>query len=159
MPDNDSQKSVFLFHGEDTYSLNQKANFWRDEFIKKHGDTSLEVLDGKTLAPREFSTNLETLPFLSEKRLIIVKDFLSQKGVGTGIHYPVPIHLQGAYRALNKTTGSFPVSEKEILGKVVFIIPSGYIYNGKYIPVLYWLLGYTFGLLVHRIRVQKAGQV
>ncbi|EKD95213.1 MAG: hypothetical protein ACD_25C00019G0001, partial [uncultured bacterium] len=59
----------------------------------------------------------------------------------------------------NEHEDPFPVSEKEILGKVVFIIPSGYIYNGKYIPVLYWLLGYTFGLLVHRIRVQKAGQV
>ena len=59
----------------------------------------------------------------------------------------------------NEHEDPFPVSEKEILGKVVFIIPSGYIYNGKYIPILYWLLGYTFGLLVYRIRVQKTGQV
>ncbi len=42
-----------------------------------------------------------------------LKEFLSQKGVGTGIHYPVPIHLQGAYRDLGKKAGTFPVSEKE----------------------------------------------
>ena len=59
----------------------------------------------------------------------------------------------------NENEDPFPVSEREILGKVVFIVPSGRIFNENYIPVLYWLLGYTFGLFIYEIRVQKAPQV
>ena len=37
---------------------------------------------------------------------------LSKSGIGTGIHYPVPLHLQEAYRHLQYPAGSFPVSER-----------------------------------------------
>ncbi|KKS03489.1 MAG: Signal sequence peptidase [candidate division WWE3 bacterium GW2011_GWD2_42_11] len=53
----------------------------------------------------------------------------------------------------------FPVSGKEILGKVIFVIPSGKIINIHYVPVLYWLLGFTFGILIYTLRVQKAPQL
>src|SRR5438105_407235 len=36
---------------------------------------------------------------------------LTAAGIGTGIHYPIPIHLQAAYTALGWTRGDFPVSE------------------------------------------------
>jgi dTDP-4-amino-4,6-dideoxygalactose transaminase len=37
---------------------------------------------------------------------------LHEAGIGAGIHYPVPIHLQGAYRELGLGPGSFPVAEQ-----------------------------------------------
>jgi len=37
---------------------------------------------------------------------------LKDAGVGVGVHYPIPLHLQPAYRFLELETGSFPVSEK-----------------------------------------------
>jgi dTDP-4-amino-4,6-dideoxygalactose transaminase len=37
---------------------------------------------------------------------------LSELGVETGIHYPVPIHLQRAYEFLGHSPGAFPVSEE-----------------------------------------------
>lgn len=37
---------------------------------------------------------------------------LSANGIGTGIHYPIPVHLQAPYRALGYKDGDFPVSEK-----------------------------------------------
>jgi dTDP-4-amino-4,6-dideoxygalactose transaminase len=37
---------------------------------------------------------------------------LADAGIGTGIHYPIPLHLQKAYRDLSYRQGDFPVSEK-----------------------------------------------
>jgi dTDP-4-amino-4,6-dideoxygalactose transaminase len=37
---------------------------------------------------------------------------LKKVGIGTGIHYPIPLHLQKAYVALNYRLGTFPVAEK-----------------------------------------------
>jgi dTDP-4-amino-4,6-dideoxygalactose transaminase len=36
---------------------------------------------------------------------------LAEAGIGTGIHYPVPLHLQKAYQHLGLPAGSFPVAE------------------------------------------------
>jgi len=74
--DKTEKKPVYLFFGEDRYSLNQKLKFWQDEFVKKYGENALEISYGESLDPADFATNLETIPFLSEKRLIIIKDFL-----------------------------------------------------------------------------------
>lgn len=38
--------------------------------------------------------------------------FLSDRGIGCLIHYPVPVHLQEAYAHLGCPKGSFPVTEK-----------------------------------------------
>ena len=37
---------------------------------------------------------------------------LAQRGIGTGIHYPIPVHLQEAYSWLGYTRGSLPVAEE-----------------------------------------------
>ncbi len=37
---------------------------------------------------------------------------LHRQGIETGIHYPVPIHLQPAFSEMGIATGSFPVSER-----------------------------------------------
>jgi dTDP-4-amino-4,6-dideoxygalactose transaminase len=36
---------------------------------------------------------------------------LKEAGIGTGIHYPIPLHFQKAYRTLNYRPGDFPVTE------------------------------------------------
>jgi dTDP-4-amino-4,6-dideoxygalactose transaminase len=40
-----------------------------------------------------------------------VQKSLAAEKIGTGIHYPVPLHLQNAYRNLGYGEGSFPVAE------------------------------------------------
>jgi dTDP-4-amino-4,6-dideoxygalactose transaminase len=41
---------------------------------------------------------------------------LADAGIGTGIHYPIPLHLQKAYRNLGYRKGDFPVSEGAAVG-------------------------------------------
>jgi dTDP-4-amino-4,6-dideoxygalactose transaminase len=41
-----------------------------------------------------------------------LRDALRDRGIGTGIHYPIPVHLQKAYHHLQYQSGDFPVTEK-----------------------------------------------
>jgi len=41
-----------------------------------------------------------------------LKEYLASRGIAAGIHYPVPIHLQPAYKNLGYKRGSFPVTEQ-----------------------------------------------
>ena len=52
-----------------------------------------------------------------------VLESLQQAGIGVGIHYPIPIHLSGAFGSLGLGRGSFPISEKaadEVLSLPLF---------------------------------------
>jgi len=49
--------------------------------------------------------------------------YLSENGIGTGLHYPMPLHLQKAYVDLGYDEGDFPITEKvasEILSLPMF---------------------------------------
>ena len=39
-------------------------------------------------------------------------DHLKSTGIGTGIHYPIPLHLQKAYASLKYGEGDFPITER-----------------------------------------------
>ncbi len=41
-----------------------------------------------------------------------LRTHLDGSGIATGIHYPIPLHLQKAYRSLGYHAGDFPVSER-----------------------------------------------
>jgi dTDP-4-amino-4,6-dideoxygalactose transaminase len=41
-----------------------------------------------------------------------LRTFLKEKGVGTEVYYPLPMHLQNCYRELGHQKGSFPLSEQ-----------------------------------------------
>jgi dTDP-4-amino-4,6-dideoxygalactose transaminase len=39
-------------------------------------------------------------------------EHLKQAGIGTGIHYPIPLHLQKAYASMGYKKGDFPITER-----------------------------------------------
>lgn len=39
-------------------------------------------------------------------------DYLSEAGIGTNQHYPIPMHLQGAYAEFHMNKGSLPIAEE-----------------------------------------------
>jgi dTDP-4-amino-4,6-dideoxygalactose transaminase len=40
-----------------------------------------------------------------------LREHLASRGISTGVHYPIPIHLQPAYQDLGHKAGDFPISE------------------------------------------------
>jgi len=47
--------------------------------------------------------------------------FLRDRGIETGVHYPIPLHLQPAFRHLGYKRGDFPVAEK--IGEEILSLP------------------------------------
>lgn len=56
----------------------------------------------------------------SENRNELLR-ILKDKGISTGIHYPIPLHLQKAYEGLGYHPGDFPVTER--LSECILSIP------------------------------------
>ncbi len=78
-----------------------------------HYDSLLAGVDG-VIVPHEPSWSkavyhLYVIRTDSREALI---NHLKSAGIGTGIHYPIPLHLQKAYSSLPYRAGDFPVSER-----------------------------------------------
>lgn len=70
-------KTLYLFHGEDSYRSLQKTTHWQKAFEEKYGDINVELFEGAKFTANQFSEAVSTLPFLSEKKMVIVKNFLN----------------------------------------------------------------------------------
>jgi len=77
-------------------------------------DRLLKTLDCAVIPPYEPSWSKAIYHLYvvrSEDREGLMKH-LHSSGIGSGIHYPIPLHLQKAYTSLNYRHGDFPVAEK-----------------------------------------------
>ena len=66
--------------------------------------------------------NLYTIRVPDGRRDALI-EHLSEEGIGFGLHYPTPLHLQAALAHLGKKAGDFPVAERaatEVLSLPIF---------------------------------------
>jgi UDP-2-acetamido-2-deoxy-ribo-hexuluronate aminotransferase len=89
-----------------------------DEYTKKRNasarfyDKALQhVSDVKIPARTSYSTHVFHQYTLRVERRDELKSFLESKGVPSMIYYPVPLHVQKAYRQKDVPAGSFPITE------------------------------------------------
>ena len=87
-----------------------------NEARSRHADAYAAELDGVgdlVLQQRsDSSTHVYHLFVIETERRDALREHLSERGVQTGIHYPIPIHRQEAYADLGLPAGSFPVAER-----------------------------------------------
>lgn len=99
-------------------------NEWNNKRIK-NVELYNKLLEGVVNTPKidKNSTSVYHLYIIKTKERDKLQEFLKNNDIQTGIHYPVPIHLQKAYSDLGHKKGDFPVSEKcsnEILSLPMF---------------------------------------
>ena len=87
---------------------------WYDEYLKDLPEITLP----QTAALSSHVYHLYVIRHPSRDGL---QAHLSQKGIGTLIHYPVPPHLQKAYSELGFKKGDFPIAEK--MAETVLSLP------------------------------------
>jgi dTDP-4-amino-4,6-dideoxygalactose transaminase len=70
--------------------------------------------DSSLILPRErdYGKHVYHLFVVRHKNRDALQDYLRAKGYSTLIHYPIPIHLQAAYRELGCQEGDLPVTER-----------------------------------------------
>lgn len=98
---------VKLRHLDDYHRLRQEAAAWYDR--------TLSGIEGIQIPVRSaFTTHIfhqYTLQVEASRRDAL-KQWLQQKGIPSQVYYPVPLHLQRAYRDLGYREGDFPVAEE-----------------------------------------------
>jgi dTDP-4-amino-4,6-dideoxygalactose transaminase len=87
---------------------------WNDRrrLIAEHYRQSLA--DTPLILPREmpYARHVYHLFVVQCDERETLREHLSKRGTETGLHYPVPLHLQKAYRDLGHVKGDFPVAER-----------------------------------------------
>jgi dTDP-4-amino-4,6-dideoxygalactose transaminase len=78
----------------------------------RHYDTLLKGIEG-ILSPTEapFARSVYHLYVIQTDHRDALQKYLASNGITTGLHYPLPLHLQEAYRSFGYETGDFPVAE------------------------------------------------
>ncbi|MBA2339973.1 MAG: DegT/DnrJ/EryC1/StrS family aminotransferase [Pyrinomonadaceae bacterium] len=88
---------------------------WND-LRRRHAARYAELLAGTSLAlPREmpYARHVYHLYVVQTNNRDALHKTLTEAGIGTGIHYPTPIHLQPAYHSLKYKAGDFPTTERQ----------------------------------------------
>jgi dTDP-4-amino-4,6-dideoxygalactose transaminase len=108
----------FRLEGLQGAVLNVKLRYldrWND-LRRAHAARYNELLKATPLLlPREmdYARHIYHLYVVQTEGRASLQQSLTEAGVQTGIHYPVPVHLQPAYASLGYRAGDFPETERQ----------------------------------------------
>jgi dTDP-4-amino-4,6-dideoxygalactose transaminase len=83
----------------------------RRDNAKQYDKLLLGVDSIRLPVERDYAKHVYHIYALRDPKRDALITFLNEKGVATGIHYPVPVHMTKAYAYLERKTGSYPVAE------------------------------------------------
>ena len=98
--------------------LGTKLKYLEDWTAKRRRNASLysellaDVEEIETPRIRPGADHVFHLYVIQTDRRDELQKFLGENGIATGLHYPVPLHLQPAYKHLGYRKGDFPVAER-----------------------------------------------
>jgi dTDP-4-amino-4,6-dideoxygalactose transaminase len=89
-------------------------NSWNEQrriVAQKYEDKLNKLPDLTIPSEKTYSRSNYHLYVIHHSRRDALKAYLFENNIETGLHYPVPLHLQKAYRHLGYRLGNFPISE------------------------------------------------
>ena len=84
----------------------------RRRVARKYGELLNGVGDIRLPKEMEYSKHVYHLYVIQTSRRSELQKYLAENGVGTGFHYPIPLHLQKCFATMGYKKGDFPVSER-----------------------------------------------
>jgi dTDP-4-amino-4,6-dideoxygalactose transaminase len=130
------KKYHHIYQGTNSRLDEVQASFLRiklrnlDKWNEARRKTAQKYLDGinnpKLIKPVEadYAKHVWHLFVVRTEKRDEFEKYLSDRGIGTTIHYPIPMHLQKAYEELNIEKGSLPIAEK--ISEEVISLPMWY---------------------------------
>lgn len=75
----DNRSSIYLFEGDDAYFRERGLSVLKKRFLSEPS-LNLSLFNGADFSVSEFASSLEAYPFMSEKRLTVIREFYPKKG-------------------------------------------------------------------------------
>ena len=107
-------KNIFktLKNSSDLFIIAEAGSNW------KRGTYREDLAQAKKLIKTASICGADAIKFQTYDANVYVQhagksNYLSKKGIGTAIHYPIPIHLQRASRKYGYKVNDFPFAEKQ----------------------------------------------
>lgn len=72
---------TIVFTGENAYARDAAATSYIRQFIAAHGDVAVDRFDGIELEPADLISTVSSLPFLSDRRMVVVRGFGENKAL------------------------------------------------------------------------------
>ena len=89
-------------------------NYWtecRRSVAKKYCEQLKDINEIKLPAEMPYAKHVYHLFVIQTDRRDELQIYLNENGIATGLHYPVPLHLQKCFEHLGYKKGDFPVTE------------------------------------------------
>lgn len=105
--------NVKLKHFEEEVRLRDEIGSRYSDLLEDADVITPNIADGNTSVYAQYSIRVKDREAMVEK--------LSKLGVPTAVHYPVPLHMQEAFKDLGYSIGDFPISE--LVSKEIMSLP------------------------------------